>query len=148
MREERHPLPCASPGTERAVTVLRFGEPGARPKAYLHASLHADELPGMLALHHLVRLLREHTVLGEVVVVPVANEVNLVLADEVVQAVAEGKFRIWSVETVEQAIELFMGTPAGELDSEGRYPADSVYGRAYAQLEEFDRILTERERGA
>ena len=82
------------------------------------------------------------------VVVPAANEVNLVLPDEIAEAVAGGRFQVWSVETVEQAIELFTGVPAGEADAEGRYPSDSVYGRAFAQLEEFDRILTERERGA
>ena len=42
----------------RASTVLRFGTPGARPKAYLQAGLHADELPGMLVLHKLARLPR------------------------------------------------------------------------------------------
>ncbi len=41
-----------SPGTARSLTVHRFGAPGARPKAYLQAGVHADEIPGLLVLHH------------------------------------------------------------------------------------------------
>ena len=74
---EEIPLPCARLGTRRALTVHRFGAPGARPKAYVQAALHADETPGMLVAHHLIRRLRDATVLGEVVVVPVANPVGL-----------------------------------------------------------------------
>ena len=53
-RRERIVLPSMSPGTERSIDVLRFGVQGARPKAYLQASLHADEIPAMLVLNHLV----------------------------------------------------------------------------------------------
>ena len=79
------------------------------------------------------------------VVVPKANEQNLALRDTVSEAVSAGRFHIWSVETVEEAAELFMGMPVGEADSEGRYPADSIYGRVQAELEAFDRALYERE---
>jgi predicted ATP-dependent protease len=82
------------------------------------------------------------------VVVPAANEVHLILDDEVAVAVAEGRFHVWSVETVEQAIELFTGQPVGEPDAEGAYPPDSVYGLVFAQLEAFDRILASREQPA
>jgi predicted deacylase len=74
-------LPTASPFTRRELRVLAFGRAGARPKAYLQASLHADEIPGMLVLHNLAARLGEAEdrgqVLGEVVVVPVANPVGL-----------------------------------------------------------------------
>ena len=77
---ERHPLPAAAPGTHRAVTVLRFGVPGARPKAYLQAGLHADEFPGMLALRALAKRLEEleaqGQIIGEVVVLPLANPIG------------------------------------------------------------------------
>src|ERR1700709_1646860 len=66
-----------SPGTHRHVKILRYGQPGATPKAYLQASLHADELPGMIAAHHLAQLLdgaeAAGPILGEIVAVPVAN---------------------------------------------------------------------------
>ena len=74
-------LPTASPFTRRTLRVLRFGRPGARPKAYFQAALHADEIPGMLVLHHLIGLLEEAErrgeVPGEVLVVPVANPIGL-----------------------------------------------------------------------
>ena len=76
-RTETIALTPASPGTERSLTVFRFGAPGARPKAYLQASLHANELPGGLAAHHLIALLDRAEVTGEVVVVPAANPVGL-----------------------------------------------------------------------
>jgi predicted deacylase len=77
----RIPLLSPAPGTERHLTVRRYGEPGTRPKAYLQASMHADELPGMLVAHHLSRLLDEAAgedrITGEIVVVPVANPIGL-----------------------------------------------------------------------
>ena len=63
------------------MTVHRYGQPGARPKAYIQAGLHADELPGMLAAHHLLRRLdaldAAGAIRGEIVVVPAANPIGL-----------------------------------------------------------------------
>jgi predicted deacylase len=63
------------------LTVHRFGTAGARPKAYLHAGLHAAELPGIVVLEHLLNRLEEADgegrVTGEVVVVPFANPIGL-----------------------------------------------------------------------
>lgn len=74
-------LPAGPSGTARRIEVLHFGTPGARPRAYLQAGLHADELPGMLALRELSALLAEEAaagrIIGEVVVVPVCNPVGL-----------------------------------------------------------------------
>lgn len=71
--------PITSPGASSTLCMVRYGTPGARPKAYLQGSLHADEIPGMLVLEHLLRLLDEvaDQVLGEIVVVPVANPLGL-----------------------------------------------------------------------
>lgn len=80
------------------------------------------------------------------VVIPAANEPSLVLDDPVAEAVAAGRFAIWSVTTVDEALELFLGRPAGGPDPAGAYPPDSVYGLAMAQLEAFDRIISARER--
>ena len=83
---------------------------------------------------------------GQGVAVPVANEENLVLSDEVAAAVTDGKFSIYSLTTIEDAVELFTGVAAGEADADGNYPADSVLGKVAARLAEYDRILSERER--
>lgn len=73
-------LPDPAPGTRRSLMVCHYGTPGGRPKAYLHAGLHADEHPGLLVLHELRRLLDqtpEAAIPGEIVIVPVANPVGL-----------------------------------------------------------------------
>ncbi|MBX7145859.1 MAG: succinylglutamate desuccinylase/aspartoacylase family protein [Alphaproteobacteria bacterium] len=70
-----------SPLTKRQLAVYRYGTKGARPKIYLQASLHADETPGMLVLYHLNHLLKkaeqENNIIGEIVLVPVANPIGL-----------------------------------------------------------------------
>jgi uncharacterized protein len=75
------PLLSQSLGSQKTLTSLHFGTPGARPKAYIQASLHAEELPGMLAAHHLRTLLeraqREGQIRGEIILVPVANPIGL-----------------------------------------------------------------------
>jgi len=78
-RTERILLPPTGFGTAASLTVHRFGRPGARPRAYLQAGLHADELPGLLVLHHLARLLERagEAVTGEAVLLPVANPPGL-----------------------------------------------------------------------
>ncbi|MEQ8354903.1 MAG: M14 family metallopeptidase [Kiloniellaceae bacterium] len=80
-RSERLPLLTASPGTDRQLTVHRFGQEGARPKVYLQAALHADETPGLLVQHHLFPLLEaaesRGDVQGEIVMVPYANPIGL-----------------------------------------------------------------------
>lgn len=81
MDVRHHPLPSTSLGSVRTVTSLHFGTPGAHPKVYLQASLHADELPGMLVAHHLRQRLRaaeaDGALRGEIVLVPVANPIGL-----------------------------------------------------------------------
>ena len=81
LRRDTLTLPAGASGLSRSLTVLSFGTPDARPKAYLQAGLHADELPGMLVLRELVALLEEEArrgdILGEIVVVPVANPIGL-----------------------------------------------------------------------
>jgi predicted deacylase len=92
---ERIPLLPHGPGAVRQLVVHRYGQRGARPKAYLHASLHADETPAMLVLHHLVRLLdeadRAGQVRGEIVVVPMANPIGIA---QVVNAAQLGRYEL------------------------------------------------------
>jgi predicted ATP-dependent protease len=60
------------------------------------------------------------------VLIPDANLQHLMLRKDVVAACAEGKFRIHAVASVEQAIELLTGIPAGEPDDEGAVPEGSI----------------------
>lgn len=70
-----------SPGTTQRIACWRYGREGARPKVYLQAGLHADEMPGVLALQHLMPLLdaaeAEGRISGEILVVPAANPLGL-----------------------------------------------------------------------
>lgn len=92
---ERIPLPSPSPGTERHLVVHRFGRKDARPRVWLQAAIHADELPGPLVLHHLmVRLAeadRNGMIPGEIMVAPLANPVGLA---QVVGSVLQGRYAL------------------------------------------------------
>jgi lon-related putative ATP-dependent protease len=77
------------------------------------------------------------------VLIPESNVKNLMLRQEVVDAVAEGKFQIYSVTSIDQGIEILTGMPAGEPDPEGDYPEDSVNGRVHARLSELARKRAE-----
>ena len=80
MQRHDHPLLSPSLGVHKTLTSLHFGRPGSGPKVYIQASLHAEELPGMLAAYHLRPLLEaaqaQGHIHGEVVLVPMANPVG------------------------------------------------------------------------
>jgi len=71
------------------------------------------------------------------VIIPEANVRHLMLRAEVVQAVAEGKFAIYPVSTIDQAASLLTGLPAGERDALGAFPPDSLNRRVEERLIEF-----------
>lgn len=81
MRTEHIELLSPSPGTTRALTVYKFGQADARPRAYLQAGMHADEWPGILVLQHLIPMLEKAEqagqIKGEIIVVPFANPVGM-----------------------------------------------------------------------
>ena len=76
-----HPLLSSSLGSLKTLSSFHFGQPGTGLKVYIQASLHAEELPGMLVAHHLRALLEaaEATgqIQGEIILVPVANPLGL-----------------------------------------------------------------------
>lgn len=81
MRLQTLSLPGTTPGVSIGLTILRFGQPGAGPKVYIQAGLHADETPGHLTAHclrvHLTALEEAGRINGEIVLVPVANPIGL-----------------------------------------------------------------------
>ena len=76
------------------------------------------------------------------VLIPAANVKNLMLREDVVDAVAAGKFNIFAVETIDQGIEILTGIGAGEADERGDYPENSVNGRVVARINQ----LAEKQR--
>lgn len=60
------------------------------------------------------------------VMIPVQNLSELMLANEVVDAVNEGKFHIYTVSSIDQGIEILTGVAAGARNDAGHYPAGTV----------------------
>ncbi|EDM49662.1 predicted ATP-dependent protease [Marinobacter algicola DG893] len=69
------------------------------------------------------------------VIVPSTNVQNLMLEQEVIQAVRNGQFAVHAVSSAEEAITLLLGKPAGKADDKGRYPKQSVFGIIQQRLE-------------
>lgn len=74
------------------------------------------------------------------VAIPETNFDNLVLPDEIVQAIKSGRFNIWTVETVDEAIELLTGLKAGQPDGNGKYPEGTFNNLVMQRLERFYEI--------
>lgn len=68
------------------------------------------------------------------VIIPSTNAVNLVLNNEVLEAVERGVFAIYCVSTVDDALEVLTGNKAGKLSARGTYPKGSVNYKAVQRL--------------
>jgi len=79
------------------------------------------------------------------VIIPESNVDNLMLKDEVIEAVKNSKFHIYSVKKIEEGIELLTGLPAGEPDIYGEYPENTIFYLANQKLKEFNKVLEEAE---
>ena len=71
------------------------------------------------------------------VVISGANVKNLMLRAEVVQAVEEGKFHLWAIQTVDEGLELFTGMEVGARGEDGAYPEGSFNRAVVERLEAF-----------
>ena len=60
------------------------------------------------------------------VIIPRTNVKDLMLREDVLTAVDEGRFHIWAVDTVDDGIEILTGIPAGKADKNGDYPKGTV----------------------
>jgi hypothetical protein len=65
------------------------------------------------------------------------------LRQDVVEATAAGKFHVYPIESVDQAITLLTGVPAGVPDTDGQYPEGTVNGRVAARLLEMFNLRRE-----
>jgi lon-related putative ATP-dependent protease len=71
------------------------------------------------------------------VIIPAANVRHLMVNDEVVEAMKQEKFFLWSVATVDDAIEVLTGITAGVRGEDGAYPPESINGMVEATLKQF-----------
>ena len=68
------------------------------------------------------------------VMIPASNMRHLMLSDEVIGAVKEGKFSIWSVEDIDEGIEILTGVRAGKPHKNGSYGDKTVHGLVKSRL--------------
>jgi lon-related putative ATP-dependent protease len=75
------------------------------------------------------------------VLIPAENVDDLMLRDEVIEAVAKGQFHIYPVGTVEQGIEILTGVGAGKHNSNGKFGLGSVFARVDARLHDMAQTM-------
>ncbi len=80
------------------------------------------------------------------VIIPRDNVVHLMLKDEVVEAVKAGKFHIYAVSTIEEALEILTGKKAGKPLARGGFSPNSIYDLVDRRLKELA-YLAERKVG-
>jgi len=81
------------------------------------------------------------------VLIPEANTADLMLREEIVDAVAAGKFHVWSVSTSDEGIEVLTGVPAGEKREDGGYPEGSVNNLVANRLDKLAQALRDSDGG-
>ncbi len=92
-------------------------------------------------------LCRDHGLTGEQgVAIPAANARHLMLDPEVVAAARRGAFHVWTIETIDDLIELIAGIQAGEPDAHGAYPRRTFHGRVQARIAELAALARRSER--
>jgi len=74
------------------------------------------------------------------VLIPAANVKHLMLRRDVVAAAEAGRFQIYAVENVDQAVAILTNLPAGEIGVDGDYPEGSINHRVAARLAELTEI--------
>jgi len=74
------------------------------------------------------------------VMIPIQNVDNLQLSDEVIEAVKNKKFHVYSISTIEEGIEVLTGVPAGKKDKTGNFPAGTVNYLVYEKLKKYAKI--------
>jgi len=79
------------------------------------------------------------------VMMPESNVEDLMLREDILEAVAAGKFHIWPVGQVEQGIELLTGTTAGQRNGDGKFDPGTVFALMDERLRNMAQTLKEFE---
>ena len=75
------------------------------------------------------------------VVIPHQNLRNLMLRDDVVDAIREGKSHVYAIKTIDEGLEILTGVPAGERKADGKYPIDTFNHQVEKRLLELDKSM-------
>jgi lon-related putative ATP-dependent protease len=79
------------------------------------------------------------------VLIPAANVEDLMLREDVLEAVAGGNFHIWPVSRIEQGTELLTGIKAGQRNGDGKFPPKTVFAKVDERLRDMARMMKEFE---
>ena len=71
--------------------------------------------------------------------IPHQNVKNLVLRQDVIDAIKARRFHIWAIKTIKDGIEVLTGMEAGERDGTGKYPNETLYRRVDERLEKLSK---------
>jgi lon-related putative ATP-dependent protease len=75
------------------------------------------------------------------VIIPEKNVRNLMLKQEVIDAVKDGRFHVWPIRTIEEGIEILTGVDAGQVQPDGTYPEGAVFQKVDKRLVELAEIV-------
>lgn len=78
------------------------------------------------------------------VIIPHQNIINLMLDDEVLEAVREEKFHLYAVKTIDEGLEVLTGLPAGEQDEDGQYSEGTINAMVKNNLKEYYEMLSKK----
>lgn len=72
-------------------------------------------------------------------IIPKQNLAQLMLSDDVIEAVQAGEFTIWAVEHIDEGLEILSGVPAGKRDHKGEYPPGTLHFLVNEKLADWNR---------
>jgi predicted deacylase len=139
MRAQTHPISTEPGLAAYQLSSFHYGSAGSGRKAYIQASLHADEVPAMLVAQRLKRELdrldAEGRIRGEIILVPAANPVGL---SQVVQGMPFGRFDLGTGVNFNRAFrhvaEELKETLAGRLGADGAANVAAIRSEARAVI--------------
>ena len=75
------------------------------------------------------------------IMIPHQNVKHLMLRNDVIEAVKSGSFHIFPVKFIDEGIEILTGMEAGTRDENGKYPENSIFGKADNKIQQFTDIM-------
>jgi lon-related putative ATP-dependent protease len=78
------------------------------------------------------------------VIIPKRNARNLVLSDDVIEAVQKGLFNVYTIDRMEEGLEILTGMPAGEPGTDGTYPEGTLNHLVEKRLTEISEMMEKK----
>jgi predicted ATP-dependent protease len=75
------------------------------------------------------------------VMIPFQNKRNLMLREDVAEAIKEGTFKVYAVKTIDEGLEILTGVPAGKRQADGSFPKGTVNQLVDQRLKELHQSM-------